>query len=232
MTPISLEGIAWLAWFVYWRVAARGAQRAEWRESKLSTLIYRLPLVLAAVLLVVSKVELGYLQILLLPFGELYAWTGALFTVLGLVLAVWARIHLGRNWSARVELKQSHFLIQTGPYRATRHPIYVGLLSAVLGTSITRGDIRGLLAFLLVLVAFFLKSRRENALLRSHFGDEYQRYHRDLKPRIGTNPTKDDNSSATFSVSLTSHPLEIKNDTSFARPFHRAPHRSRNQWAL
>jgi protein-S-isoprenylcysteine O-methyltransferase Ste14 len=208
MTPISIEGIAWLAWFVYWRVAARGAQRAEWRESKLSMLIYRFPLVLAAILLVVSKVWLGYLQVLLLPFGELYAWTGALITVLGLTLAVWARIHLGRNWSASVEFKQSHSLIRTGLYRITRHPIYIGLLSAVLGTSITRGDIRGLLAFLLVLVAFFIKSRRENALLRKRFGDEYERYRRDLKPRIGMNPTKDDNSSATSSVSLTSHPLE------------------------
>jgi protein-S-isoprenylcysteine O-methyltransferase Ste14 len=134
-------------------------------------------------MLFVSKVWLGPLQILLLPSGELYAWTGAPVTVLGLALAVWARIYLGCNWSASIELKQSHSLIQTGPYRITRHPIYVGLLSAVLGTSITRGDIRGLIAFLLVLVAFFVKSRRENALLRNRFGDEYERYRRYLKPR-------------------------------------------------
>lgn len=208
MTLISVEGIAWLAWFLYWRVAARDVLRVERRESKFSMLIYRVPLSVAAILLFVSKVWHGPLQILLLPSGKLYAWTGALITVLGLALAVWARIHLGRNWSASVELKQSHSLIRTGPYRITRHPIYVGLLSAVLGTSITRGDIRGLLAFLLVLVAFFVKSRRENALLRNHFGDEYERYRRDLKPRMGTNPTKDDNSSATSSVSLTSHSLE------------------------
>src|SRR5581483_4425412 len=184
MTPLSVESIAWLAWFVYWRVVARGVQHAEWRESKVSMLIYRFPLVLAAILLVMSKVWLGYLQILLLPFGELYAWTGALITVLGLALAAWARIHLGRNWSASVELKQSHLLIQTGPYRITRHPIYIGLLIAVLGTSITRGDIRGLLAFLLVLAAFFVKSRRENTVLRSRFGDEYERYRREVKPWI------------------------------------------------
>jgi protein-S-isoprenylcysteine O-methyltransferase Ste14 len=208
MTRITVEGIAWLAWFLYWRVAARDVLRAEWRESKFSTLIYRLPLAVAAILLFVSKARLGPLQIRLLPDGKLYAWTGVLITVLGLALAVWARIHLGRNWSASVELKQSHSLVRTGPYRITRHPIYAGLLIAVFGTSVSRGDIRGLLAFLLVLVALFVKSRREEALLRNHFGDEYERYSRDSKQRTGTRSTKDDNSTATSSVPMTSYPLE------------------------
>lgn len=208
MTLITVEGIAWLAWFLYWRVAARNVQQTEWRESKLSRLSHRLPLVVGVILLLVSKAWLGPLQIRLLPFGKLYAWVGVLFTVLGLALAVWARIHIGRNWSASVELKQSHSLVRTGPYRTTRHPIYVGLLIGVLGTSVTRGDIRGLLAFLLVLVALFVKSRREEALLRSHFGDEYERYGRDLKRLTGTSPTKHDNNTATSSVLLTSHPLE------------------------
>lgn len=208
MTLIAVEGVAWLAWFLYWRVAARDVQQTEWHESKLSRLRHRLPLVVAVILLLVSKAWLGPLQIRLLPFGTLYAWIGVLITVLGLALAVWARIHLGRNWSASVELKQSHSLVRTGPYRITRHPIYVGLLTAVLGTSITRGDIRGLLAFLLVLVALLIKSRRENAVLRNHFGGEYESYRRDLKRRIDTNPTKDDNGSATSSVPSTSHSLE------------------------
>lgn len=148
MTAISLEGVAWLAWFVYWRIATRDALDHEWRESTLSTPLYRVPLVAAAILLFTSKVWLGYLQILLLPFGELYAWTGALITLLGLGFALWARIHLRGNWSASIELKRSHQLVRTGPYRITRHPIYAGLLAAVLSTSITRGDIRGLLAFI------------------------------------------------------------------------------------
>jgi protein-S-isoprenylcysteine O-methyltransferase Ste14 len=181
MTLITVEGIAWLAWFLYWRVAARDVQQTEWRESNFSRLTHRLPLVVAVILLLVGKAWLGPLQIRLLPSGRLYAWTGVLITVLGLALAVWARSHLGRNWSASVELKQSHSLVRTGPYRIMRHPIYVGLLTAVLGTSITRGDIRGLLAFLLVLVALLVKSRRENALLRDYFGDEYESYSRDLK---------------------------------------------------
>jgi protein-S-isoprenylcysteine O-methyltransferase Ste14 len=208
MTLITVEGIAWLAWFLYWRVAARDVQQTEWRESKLSRLSHRLPLVLAVILLLVSNAWLGPLQIRLLPGGKLYAWIGVLITVLGLALAIWARIHLGRNWSASVELKESHSLVRTGPYRITRHPIYVGLLIAVLGTSVTRGDIRGLLAFFLVLVALFGKSRREEALLRRHFGDEYERYGRDLRRPTGTSSRKHDNSNATSSAPLTSHSLE------------------------
>lgn len=184
MTAVSLEAVAWLAWLVYWRIAARDVLVHEWRESKLSVLLYRVPLGTAAILLCISKVWLGYLQIPLLPFGELYAWSGALITLAGLGFALWARIHLKGNWSASIELKRSHQLVRTGPYQITRHPIYAGLLAAVLGTSITLGDIRGLLAFILVWIAFFIKARREDALLRKRFGDEYETYRRGLKPWI------------------------------------------------
>ena len=51
----------------------------------------------------------------------------------GLSFMVWARIHLGRNWSATVTLKENHELIRSGPYSITRHPIYTGDLLLLFG---------------------------------------------------------------------------------------------------
>ena len=54
----------------------------------------------------------------------------------GIAFAVWARHYLGRNWSGTVTVKQDHELIRSGPYRLVRHPIYTGLLLAILGTAV------------------------------------------------------------------------------------------------
>lgn len=58
---------------------------------------------------------------------------------IGLVVTLWARLILGGNWSATVEFKERHELIERGPYRVVRHPIYSGVLLMVLGTAILWG---------------------------------------------------------------------------------------------
>ena len=62
------------------------------------------------------------------PAGNLLPVLGAIMIAAGLGFAVWARAHLGRNWSGIVTVKEGHALVRTGPYRAVRHPIYTGLL--------------------------------------------------------------------------------------------------------
>lgn len=59
----------------------------------------------------------------------------------GLLLALWSRFVLGRNWSAAVTVKQGHSLVRNGPYAIVRHPIYSGFLLALLGTAIARGTV-------------------------------------------------------------------------------------------
>jgi len=91
----------------------------------------------------------------------------------GLCSFDWARRHLGRFWSARVTLKVDHQLIQSGPYASVRHPIYSGLLLAMLGT--TR-EWHALLGVGLFFLAHWQKARREEALLAREFGVSYQQY--------------------------------------------------------
>ena len=102
---------------------------------------------------------------------------GVILLATGLGFTVWARRHLGRNWSASVVVKEGHALVRTGPYRHVRHPIYSGILLAFLGTVVTIGEWRGLAALLLAGVAFAVKSRAEEGRMRETF-PEYAEYAR------------------------------------------------------
>jgi len=106
----------------------------------------------------------------------------------GLALSSWAciqrvgaRICIGKNWSARIELKQGHQLIRNGPYAIVRHPIYLGFMLATLGTAIAFAEWSGLLAFALIVLAWGYKARLEESAMIEQFGSEYEEYRRKVK---------------------------------------------------
>jgi len=70
-------------------------------------------------------------------------------------------------------LKENHELIRSGPYRSIRHPIYTGILLALLGTAVQIGQVRSLLAFVVAWLCFYFKARREESFLREEFGDRF-----------------------------------------------------------
>ena len=102
----------------------------------------------------------------------------------GLGFAVWARRCLGRNWSGIVTVKQGHELIRSGPYALVRHPIYTGLLLAILGTASAIGEWRGLIAFVLITAGFVLKLRIEEDFISETFGEQYARYRAEVPALI------------------------------------------------
>jgi protein-S-isoprenylcysteine O-methyltransferase Ste14 len=85
-------------------------------------------------------------------------------------------VHLGGNWSATVTVKESHALVRTGPYRFVRHPIYTGLLVALIGAAVARGDVQGFVADAIAFAAFWRKLRIEERWMQETFGDAYARY--------------------------------------------------------
>jgi protein-S-isoprenylcysteine O-methyltransferase Ste14 len=97
-------------------------------------------------------------------------------TIAGLLIAVWARQHLGANWSRSVTIKQDHQLIVTGPYAVVRHPIYTGILAGFLGSVIALGQVRGIIAFVLVFFVLWYKLRMEEQWMRNQFGVTYETY--------------------------------------------------------
>jgi len=169
--------VLWMIFSVYWTIAARNSAPTRSSESWLSTFLHQF--VLGTALLV-----------LLFPVPGLTGWflpvrfhflvpVGLAIQAAFLMLAVWARRHLGRNWSAEVRVGEGHELIRTGPYKMLRHPIYTAMLGMFLGTAIASSQYHALLGFAILVLAYMRKTRLEEEILRRTFGNDYDAYRRD-----------------------------------------------------
>jgi protein-S-isoprenylcysteine O-methyltransferase Ste14 len=170
--------VSWSVLGVYWLVGSRGGKAADRREAAAARLLkYWLPLI-AAVALVGPGRWYGnsWLHERFRPRAAAVDWLGAAMLFAGALLAGWSRRMLGRNWSLAVTLKRDHELIQRGPYRAVRHPIYTGLILAFAGTALAIGEWRALLAVVILGVSFWFKLRMEERWLGEQFGEVYARY--------------------------------------------------------
>lgn len=103
---------------------------------------------------------------------------------LGLLLAVWSRIQLGRNWSGTVTIKENHELVTSGPYRISRNPIYTGIITALLGNAFLYGDLKSYVATAFLFCAFLYKISREEKFMIETFGDRYIEYSQRVKKII------------------------------------------------
>jgi protein-S-isoprenylcysteine O-methyltransferase Ste14 len=176
----------WLIFLAYWLISALNRKKTKSRESITQRLSYVFPLVLTWILLV-REIRMPWLQARFVPDMATTEWIGVIITAAGVAIACWARYHLGTNWSGVVTLKEGHELIRTGPYRNIRHPIYTGILLALLGTAIALGEVRGLFAVAIAWASFYIKARREESLLAKEFGasfTEHQRHTGMFLPRL------------------------------------------------
>jgi protein-S-isoprenylcysteine O-methyltransferase Ste14 len=169
--------VVWIAFLLYWNIKAADAKTTQ-RLEPLASRILRLLAYLVAILLLLStpRIPLPWLYVQLWPSGLWPFWMGAAVSVAGLLFAVWAREHLGSNWSRSVTIKQGHELVTTGPYATVRHPIYTGTLAGFLGMAIAVSQVRGFLAFALIFLVLWLKLRLEEQWMRSQFGETYAAY--------------------------------------------------------
>jgi len=172
----QLIGLLWLAWGLYWVISAARTKSTVRRESLGSRLAYVVPGLIGAVLIAWRTPPWTWLTTRLWPHSLTAYWIGFAITIAGFAVAVWARVHLGRNWSGTVTVKEGHELIRSGPYAYVRHPIYTGLITAVLGTAIVSGTVRAALGFAIITAALVRKSRTEEGFMRETFPGEYERY--------------------------------------------------------
>jgi protein-S-isoprenylcysteine O-methyltransferase Ste14 len=112
------------------------------------------------------------------------ALAGLGLAICGIGLSIWARLILGENWSSFPSIKQNHRLIVTGPYRLVRHPIYSGLLIALLGSALQYGLIRSFLALLTCAIGLYLKVSAEEEFMVQRFGEAYLRYRRNVNALV------------------------------------------------
>jgi protein-S-isoprenylcysteine O-methyltransferase Ste14 len=127
----SIIGVGWLVFWAYWLVMAFTAKAEQTRWIRFAGV--RLGLILVVLLLIRLRVFRGPGAATADPW---LLGTGLALFGLGLGLAVWARVYLGRNWGMPMSRKADPELVTTGPYAKVRHPIYSGILLATIGTAV------------------------------------------------------------------------------------------------
>ncbi len=164
----------WVAFSIYWDIAAKNSAPAKSSETKASRGIHVF-LANAALIMIGAPIHgLGRF----VAASSAMMTVGLLIEVAGVSVAIWARQHLGRNWSGEITIKQDHQLIQTGPYQHLRHPIYTGLLMMYVGLTVATGEWLGLVGLAVAMIAYWRKTRMEEANLGIAFGAAYDTYRR------------------------------------------------------
>jgi len=166
---------------VYWNISARSIKSAA-EQQNVAARLARMPVWVGFVLFVAAWVH---------PFGPIVIRRtflsdsiGVAICMMGLFVAIWSRKALGAEWSRDVELKQRHKLVERGPYRLMRHPIYTGHLLMGLGTAITSGSLLAFVGLASFAAGFWLKLTQEERLLLRAFPDEYPAYKARVKALI------------------------------------------------
>lgn len=125
----------------------------------------------------------------LVPFFAISLWPKNLtayiiadaITFAGLLIMIWARITLGKNWSGNIVIKENHELIIGGPYKYVRHPIYSGLILMVLGVVLYFNTLALVIFFGIFFWGAYYKAKKEEGILTKHFSDNYLEYKKHTK---------------------------------------------------
>ncbi len=161
----------------YWAVAAVGAKRSTSRRRWRREIGLRLVLIL----LIVAVLRSPSLRQILVETqraasrSAILGWTGVALCLFGFGLAISARHHLGRNWGMPMSRREQPELIASGPYALIRHPIYTGLILAMLGSAIGV-NIFSVLVLVPVGAYFIYSARREETDMLQLFPEQYAAY--------------------------------------------------------
>jgi len=166
--------VGWAAFWLYWLVAAFSVKtgRIPWsRELRIRVVI---------VVVVILLIRLGILRGHGLNTDPWRAGIGLVLFALGLGFAIWARIHIGRNWGTPMTQKDEPELVTSGPYHLVRHPIYSGILVASIGTAVALSWL-WLTAVALAGIYFLYSATVEERYMTEQFPDSYPVYRRSTK---------------------------------------------------
>ena len=173
--------ICWVIAFVVWVVMAFFTKRTVGRAGR-GWVAWQLAALLVLVLVVRGATTIPLHRVLYTtPALDALA---VVLVVAGLVLSLWARATLGRNWSGGVVVKEGHELVQAGPYAIVRHPIYTGLLTMCVGTALNYAEPYGFAVVGAIALGTWRKLRREERLMEGEFPEAYPDYRRRVKALI------------------------------------------------
>lgn len=175
--------VPWTAWVVYWIATSNRVKATARKEASRSRTLQSIPLIAGGALIVLPDFNRAAWSFDPQSIGVVQL-AGLAVLLAGLAFSVWARLHLGTNWSVSVTLKEGHELVRSGPYALVRHPIYTGCLLALVGAAMIGMEWRGAAGLLLIFASLAYKVRVEENWLTGHFGGAYAQYRRDVAALI------------------------------------------------
>ena len=176
--PNQTFQVIWIAWLVSWIGASFWSGRTAKRATTPETWIYR-SIIFAGALLIAPWTAQALGERRIWQIGDYGASVLVGVMLVGLALTWWARIQLGRLWSSAITRKEEHRLVETGPYGLVRHPIYTGIITALLATAATEATPLALLGAVLIAIGLWVKARAEERFLLTELGpDAYESYRR------------------------------------------------------
>jgi protein-S-isoprenylcysteine O-methyltransferase Ste14 len=184
MDYLRIESMMWCAITLYWIVSALFVKKTVKRQPAADRMVYIICVLFAFCLLFENFFPFSILYRPVFSQSEIWKMTGLVLCAAGLIFALTARIYLGENWSGTITIKKDHQLVQTGPYRISRNPIYTGFLTAFAGCAMSLGQIRGWLGILFLLAAMLIKIKKEEEFMQQVFGDSFQSYKSKVKKLI------------------------------------------------
>ncbi len=167
--------VCWIIFWLYWVISAFGSKKNA--TSNFNRFIgIRFALILVAVVLFRSLNVQNYsFQNRVATHDKLVLIIGLVIFLLGLFTAIWARVHLGKNWGTPMSTKQNPELVTSGPYHYIRHPIYTGILLAMLGSSLAN-SLFWLTVFAITSIYFVYSAVQEEKLMTKQFPKVYPSY--------------------------------------------------------
>ncbi len=163
---------------MYWHIGStRGRSRPANKERpsfKMVRLFGALPFFVLLVSYLIDPSRYGFAH---LPLPDSLRWLGAAFFLLSIAWSFWVNFTLATNFSGMLVVYEGHQLIDRGPYRRIRHPMYTGFITLMVGVFLlTANWLIGLPPILIILIVMFVRTPQEEAMLLAHFGDEYRAY--------------------------------------------------------
>ncbi len=176
----TLLSVLWIFFIAYWLISAAKSKKTIRNSTWWQGASFRFLALVVIILLFKSQA----FQNLALNYDtaphELAGIIGIILCVLGLALAVWARVYLGRNWGMPMSVKENPELVTSGPYKLIRHPIYTGILVAAVGSALVDG--LWWLIFVIIYIAYFVYSAQaEEKIMTKEFPNEYPAYKKRTK---------------------------------------------------
>lgn|SRR3989344_2341664 len=187
--------LSWITFLLYWLYNWKKVKPSKVKRSNFG--IFKLTTVLVAMVFLIIINRSGLIDVCEKTFGNCFisfarikdptpfvGKVGAITGLFGLIIAILARYALSENWSPKVELKKEHKLVTSGVYAYVRHPIYFGMALMATGTVIVAQSKIVFFLFLIIILIFLNRIKREEDLMQKTFPKEYPIYKNRTKSLI------------------------------------------------